>query len=138
MNNPVPPTAPRFNTKSEPGVLFKLALLQAFGSIVFSLVLYYCFDLREALSAFFGGMIASTASLYSAGRLFTARVDSEPQEILIRFYISVVIKVLFTLAMVAICIIVIKVSLLPFIIAYLLAALVINLLFLLVPQSAGG
>ena len=135
MNSSAPHQAPRFQTKSEPAVLLKLALAQIFWTIVFSAVLYYCFDAREALSALFGGIIASIASVYSAVRLFTARSGSDPQEILIRFYISVVIKVLFTLAMMAICIIVIKVSLLPFIIAYLLAAVVINLLFLLVPQA---
>jgi len=134
MNNLTPHKELRFNTKSQPSVLIKLALLQIFGTLIFSLALYYCFDKREALSALLGGLIASVATLYSAGRLFTTKHDGQAEEILLRFYLSVALKVLFTLLMMAICIIVIKVSLLPFIIAYLLAAVVINLLFLLVPH----
>ena len=135
MNNSTPHKALRFNTKSQPSVLIKLALLQTLGTLIFSLALYYCFDKREALSALLGGLIASVATLYSAGRLFTTKHDGQAEEILLRFYLSVALKVLFTLLMMAICIIVIKVSLLPFIIAYLLAAVVINLLFLLVPHQ---
>lgn len=135
MNNSTPQKELRFNTKSQPSVLIKLALLQAVGTVVFSLVLYYCFDAREALSALLGGLIACMATLYSAARLFSSKQDAEAQEILFRFYVSVALKVLFTLLMMAICIIVLKVSLLSFIIAYLLAAVVTNLLFLLVPHQ---
>ncbi len=124
------------STKSEPKVVLKLALLQMLGSFVFSLVLYFCFDTREALSALFGGLIAALASLFFAGRLFNTRsvdiqADSAASELLVRFYFSVALKALLTLALMAICIIVLKVSMLPFIIAYVLAAVVINWLFLL-------
>ncbi|MFT6045152.1 MAG: F0F1-type ATP synthase assembly protein I, partial [Arenicella sp.] len=57
--------------KSKPGLVVKLALLQTFGTVIFSLVLYYCFDTREAISGLFGGLIAAAASLFFAGRLFT-------------------------------------------------------------------
>jgi len=120
---------------SRPQELLKLALLQTIGTVFFSLVLYYCFDAREALSALFGGLIAVVGSLYSAGRLFTTKQDAAAQEILMRFYVSVVLKIMLTLLMMAICIIVIKVSLLPFIIAFLIAAVVINLLVLLLPSQ---
>jgi len=120
-------------SKTQPGVLLKLALLQTVSTAVFSIALFYCFDAREALSALFGGAIAIIGSLYSAGRLFTTKQDAIAAEILVRFYVSVILKIIFTLAMMAICLIVIKVSVLPFIIAYLLAAMVVNLLMLLVP-----
>lgn len=117
--------------------MVKLAAWQFAGTVLFGLVLYVLTDARVAVSALFGGSIAALTSLYMAGRLFTARARSgESQsapEMLVRFYVSVVLKVLFTLAMMAICIIVIKVSVAPFIIAYLVAAVAINLLFLLVP-----
>ncbi|MFT5137197.1 MAG: F0F1-type ATP synthase assembly protein I [Arenicella sp.] len=121
--------------KSKPGLVVKLAFLQTFGTAIFSLALYYCFDTREAISGLFGGLIAAAASLFFAGRLFTTKQDAQAQEILFRFYFSEAFKVLFTLAMMAICIIVVKVSMLPFIIGYLLAAVVINWLFLLVPET---
>ena len=54
---------------------------------------------------------------------------------LARFYASVVLKIVFTLAMMVICITVLKVSLLPFIIAYLIAAVIVNWLMLLVPAK---
>lgn len=122
-------------SKTQPGVLLKLALLQAVGTAVFSMAMLYCFDAREALSALFGGAIAIIGSLYSAGRLFTSKPDAIAAEMLIRFYVSVVLKIVFTLAMMVICLVVLKVSLLPFIIAYLLAAVVVNLLMLLVPAE---
>jgi len=120
-------------SKTQPGTLLKLALLQAIGTIVFSIAILICFDAFEALSALFGGVIAIIGSLYSAGRLFTTKQDAVAAEILVRFYVSVILKIIFTLAMMSICLIVIKVSILPFIIAYLLAAMVVNLLMLLVP-----
>jgi len=117
------------------GMIVKLALLQAVGTIAFSGVIFYCFDARDALSALFGGFIAVLASLYMAGRLFTSKDNRPPEEMLGRFYASVVLKAVLTLAMMAICIIVMKVSVLPFIIAYFIAAGVINWLFLLVPDQ---
>ncbi len=122
-------------SKTQPSVLLKLALLQTVGTAVFSIAMLYCFDAREALSALFGGAIAIIGSLYSAGRLFTTKQDAAAAEILVRFYVSVILKIVFTLAMMAICLVVLKVSLLPFIIAYLLAAVVVNLLMLLVPAE---
>ena len=124
------------NSKSEPKVILRLALLQAVGTIAFSLVLYFCFDTREALSALFGGLIAALASLFFAGRLFTSkqvatRQDSAAGEMLVRFYFSVALKALLTLAMMSICIIVLKVSILSFVVAYILAAVIVNWLFLL-------
>ena len=123
---------PQFESKSKPSLVLKLAFLQFFGSVVFSLVLLYCFDTREALSAFLGGSIAAIASIFFASRLFTTKNDAQATEMLVRFYFSVTFKMLFTLVMMAICIIFIKVSMLPFIIAYLIAAVVINWLFLLI------
>jgi F0F1-type ATP synthase assembly protein I len=117
-------------TKTEPKVLLKLALMQLVSTVIFSVVLLFIFDVREGLSAFFGGFIAIFGSLYSAGRLFTAKQNADAVESLRRFYASIVIKIVFTLVMVAICVIVIKVSFLPFIIAYLIAAVVVNIMAL--------
>ena len=117
------------------GMIVKLALLQMVGTLVFSAAIYYCFDDRSALSALLGGLIASISSFYMAGRLFTSKDDHEPEEMLARFYASFVLKAVFTIAMMAICIIVIKVSVLPFIIAYFIAGSVVNWLFLLVPDN---
>jgi len=122
-------------SKTQPGVLLKLALFQAFGTAIFSLAMLVCFDRFEAVSALFGGVIAIIGSVYSAGRLFTTKQEAVAAEILVRFYVSVVLKIIFTLVMMAICLIIIKVSVLPFIIAYLLAAVVVNLLMLLVPSE---
>ena len=122
-------------SKTQPRVLLTLALLQLCGTAVFSIAMLICFDAREALSALLGGAIAIIGSLYSAGRLFSTKQNAVAAEMLIRFYVSVVLKFIFTLAMMAICLIVLKVSLLPFIIAYLLSAVVINWLALLVPSK---
>jgi len=135
--------ARKFESQTKPGAMLKLASLQAIGTVVFSLGLYYCFDTREALSALFGGLIATVMSLFMAGRLFASyRIstlrDVPPGEALIRFYISAVLKILFTLAMMGICIIVIGVSILPFIIAYLIAAVIVNILFVLFDAKAGA
>jgi len=115
--------------------IVRLALLQAIATIAFSGVMAYCFDASQALSSLLGGSIAVLASLYMAGRLFTAKDNRPPEEMLGRFYASVVLKAVLTLAMMAICIIVMKVSVLPFIIAYFVAAGIVNWLFLLVPDQ---
>lgn len=117
--------------KTKPGELLKLAALQLVGTVVFSLSMYYCFDQREAISASLGGAIACFSTLFLASRLFTARENMLAEEILARFYITTVLKIIFTLAFMAFCIIVLKVAMLPFIVAYLLAALIVNWLFLL-------
>jgi len=135
MNKSKPLADRKFASKSKPGTVLKLALLQFIGTVFFSLVLYYCFDTREALSAFFGGLIAVLSSVFFAGRLFSTKQTAAAEEMLIRFYFSVAFKVLFTLAMMAICIIVIKVSMLSFIVAYLLAAVIVNWLFLLLADA---
>ena len=122
-------------SKTQPGVLLKLALLQLVGTAAFSVAMLVCFDAREALSALFGGAIAIIGSLYSAGRLFSTKQNAAAAEMLIRFYVSVVLKFIFTLAMMVICLVVLKVSLLPFIIAYLISAVLINWLVLLVPSK---
>lgn len=53
-------------------------------------------------------------------------------EMLQRFYRFEVTKILLTLTMFAICVVVLKVSVLPFIIAYVIAALIVTWLSLLV------
>lgn len=123
--------AARAMSKTRPSDLLKLALLQLVGSLAFSVVLYFCFDTREAVSAFLGGLIAVLASLFSAWQLARGGQHLQPQAMLMRFYISTILKVAFSLAMMAICVIVMKVSMLPFIIAYLLSAVVVNWLALL-------
>ena len=117
------------------GMIVKLALLQAVGTVVLSGVVYYCFDAREALSALLGGLIAALTSLYMAGRLFTSKDNRPAEEMLARFYASIVLKALLTIVMMAICIIVMKVSVLPFIVAYFVAAGIINWFFLLIPEE---
>ena len=125
-----------FNKSSNAGDMLKLALLQLISTVVFSGVMYYCFGVGDALSAFFGGGIAALMSVFMASRMFTthriAKVrDMSAKERLGRFYASALLKVLFTLLMMGIFIAVIRVSMLPFIVAYLLAAIVVNLFFLL-------
>lgn len=117
-------------TKTEPKVLLKLALIQLIFTLSFATLMWLWFDQREALSALFGGLIALFGSVYSAGRLFTIHQNIEAVDSLRRFYASIIIKIVFTLVMMAICIIVINVSFLPFIIAYLIAAVVANVLAL--------
>ncbi len=126
----------QFDINNRPSDLLKLALLQVIFTIVFALVLYYCFDARYAVSAFLGGLIASVMTLFMAGRLFSSiritRMREVPAgESLARFYLSVILKSIFTLMMMAICLIIIKVAVLPFIIAYLLSAVIINWMSLL-------
>jgi len=125
------PSEVKVEDKSNPGVVLKLALYQLGVTLVFSLLLYYCFDTRESLSALFGGVIAALANFFFAGRLFVSRKGLDAHQILRRFYRSVSMKMSFTLALFAICIIVLRVSILPFVVAYLLAAVVVNWLFLL-------
>jgi len=119
-------------SKTEPKVIVNLALLQLITAVVVAVVVYFLFDTREALSALFGGLIAAFASLFLAGRLFMAKSDIQPSEILARFYMSVALKALFTLSMMVIFIVVIKVSILAFILAYLFVAVIVNWLFLFI------
>lgn len=132
--------ARQFDINNQPSDLLKLAFLQALFTTVFAIVLYFCFDARQAVSALFGGLIASVMTLFMAGRLFSAIRISTMREVqagesLIRFYLSVVLKTVFTLIMMVICLIVIEVAVLPFIIAYLISAVIINWLCLLWLQS---
>lgn len=118
-----------------PSAMAKLAALQFVSTAFFAAGMWFCFDAHAAVSAIFGGLIAVMMSLFMSMRLLsTKRVttlrEMSAQESLIRFYISVVLKIVFTLVMMAICIIVIKVSILPFIIAFSLAAVIVNWLAL--------
>ena len=122
-------------SKTQPSVMLRLAVMQLVSTVIFALGMYYWFDAREALSALFGGAIAVIGSVYSAGRLFTTKQDASAAETLLRFYISVVLKIIFTLALMVVCMIVLKVSMLPFIISYLIAAVIVNLLVLLLPSK---
>lgn len=136
-------TVPRKIPSSNPKAMLKLAGLQAFFTLVFSLGLWFCFDLREALSALFGGLVAASMTFFMAWRLFASHRISklravEPGETLIRFYISAVLKIVFTLAMMVMFIVVIEVSILPFILAYLVAAILVNMLFLLWDANANS
>ncbi len=129
------------NKSSNASEMLKLALLQLTSTIAFSVVMYFCYGVGQSLSAFYGGLIAALMSAFMATRMFTTHRlatihDMPAAERLARFYVSVILKVLFTLMMMAIFIVVIKVSVLPFIIAYLIAAVIVNLLMLLVPSRS--
>lgn len=135
MNISEPQTGPTTGSKSRPGLIAMLAVWQLLATIILSLIFCIIFDTRVAISALLGGSIAALTSMYMAGRLFATRNVVEAPQILVRFYSSVVLKVLFTLAMMAICIVFIKVSIAPFIIAYLVAAVAVNWLFLLFAKA---
>jgi F0F1-type ATP synthase assembly protein I len=122
--------------------LLKVALLQLVATVAFALSLYLCLTLYEGISAFFGGLVAALANVYVALKARNP-VLIEPQVLQIdelapavamlqRFYRFEVTKIVLTLTMFAISILVIKVSILPFIIAYLLAALIVTWISLLV------
>ena len=119
-------------SKTEPKVIVNLALLQLITAVVTAIFVYFLFDAREALSALFGGLVAAFASFFLAGRLFMTKSDIRPGEMLARFYLSVALKALFTLSMMVIFIVVMKVSILSFIFTYLLVALIVNWLFLFI------
>jgi len=135
MNNSEPLEVRGSGSQARPGLIAKLALLQLLATIVLSLVFCIVFDTRVAVSALFGGLIAALTTLYMAGRLFATRNLVQAPQILVRFYSSVVLKVLFTLLMMAVCIVLIKVSIVPFIVAYLVAAVAVNWLFLLLAEA---
>ncbi len=131
------------NKSSNAGSMLLLALMQLISTLVFSGVMFFCYGLGEALSAFFGGMIAVLMSAFMATRMFTTHRVAMMREMpagerLQRFYAAAILKVLFTLMMMGILIVVIKVSMLPFIIAYLIAAVVVNLCFLLYDAKRGS
>lgn len=121
-------------------VLLQLALLQLICSLAFALVLYVCFTAFVGLSALLGGLIAVLANVYVALKVRRA-VEPTPEAsdelapsvfMLQQFYRFEVSKVILTLTMFAISVLVIKVSILPFIIAYLVVALIVTWLALLV------
>ena len=127
----------RVNRSSNAGAMLKLALLQMTSTLAFSGGMFYCFGVADGLSALFGGSIAALMSVFMATRMFTTHRlattrEMSPNERLARFYAAALLKVLFTLMMMGILIVVIKVSMLPFIIAYLIAAVIVNLCFLLI------
>lgn len=139
MNKPVTshgsPFTKQVESRSRPDLIAKLAVTQLLVTIVLGVVLYFSTDLLNALSALAGGIIAAAANLYMALRMWSGKRNQPAPEMLARFYTSVVLKVLFTLSMMVISIIVIKVSIAPFIISYLMVAVAVNLLFLLVPTN---
>lgn len=120
--------------------MLQLALLQLTCSIAFALTLYVCFTAYVGLSALLGGLVATIATVYVALKVRKPVPPASPASdelapavyMLQRFYRFEVSKVILTLTMFAISVFVIKVSILPFIIAYLLAALIVTWLALLV------
>lgn len=130
----------RFNKSSNAGEMLKLALLQMLSTVAFSVGIYYCFDLGDALSAMFGGAIPALMSAFMATRMFTTHRLAKAREMsgnerLARFYAAAVLKVVFTLMMIGIMIVFIKVSMPPFIIAYVISAVIVNLCFLLITDA---
>ena len=121
-------------SKQTSAMIVKLACLQLVATLCFSAVIYYCYDAHQAISALLGGLIAVLSSVYMAGRLFKSR-GRPAEEMLGLFYSSVVLKAVFVITMMAICIIVVKVSFLSFIVSYFVSAAVVNWLFLLVPDK---
>ncbi len=126
----------RFNQRSNAGSMLILALLQMISTVAFSGVMYYGYGIGASLSAFFGGSIAALMSAFMAARMYTThRIAAvrimTANERLARFYATALLKVLFTLLMMGILIAVIKVSMLPFIIAYLISAVLVNWCYLL-------
>lgn len=117
--------------KSDASGVFKLALLQVVVSLIVSLAVYFWLSRDAAVSALLGGLICAAANLFFAGRLFVSAPDLSAESIVRRFYRSESLKILFTLTMFFICIAIVKVPILPFIIMYLIAAVLLNWLFLL-------
>lgn len=122
-------------SKSRPDLIVKLALAQLIATLLVGLTFWVFFDTRSAISALFGGSVVVLANLYMAARMRVRNKPLEATKMLARFYTSIILKGLFTLAMMAIFIIFIKVSIAPFIITYLMVAVAINMLFLLVPTN---
>ncbi|RBP53783.1 ATP synthase subunit I [Arenicella xantha] len=122
-------------SKSRPDLIAKLALAQLAATLVVSLLFWAFVDTPSSISALFGGLVVALANFYMAARMRVKSNTQEASQMLARFYASVILKVLFTLAMMVIFIIFIKVSIAPFIITYLLVAVAINMLFLLVPTN---
>lgn len=115
------------------------------ATLTFSLTIYVCFTAYEGLSALLGGGIAVLANLYIALKARTSVIRDQLEQpdasvdemapavmMLQRFYQFEVTKVLLTLTMFAIAVFVIQVAILPFTIAYLIAALIVTWLSLLV------
>ena len=120
-----------------------MALWQAFAAVLMALLTWLLCNAYEAVSAALGGLTASLATLFMAlkARAQTSLTLHDNDEqiavgLLQQFYRSEVSKIVLTLAMFVICIIVIKVSVAAYVIAYLVAALVVNWLTLLILHRA--
>ena len=132
---------PKATSNNTPAALYQLALAQGICTTAFALGMLYCFGIYEAISACIGGLVALSANLYLAVKMHKAVLlqetnakteQQEPLGMLQRFYRFEVLKIVFTVTMFVIAVVVIQVSILPFIIAYVLAALVVTWLSLLV------
>lgn len=138
--NQTPQKTCQTDPSSNASQMFKLASLQMVSTLVFSGLMYFCYSTGDALSALFGGSIAALMSVFMATRMFTTHRlasvrDMTATERLARFYASAILKVFITLLMMGLFIAVIKVSMLPFIVAYLIAAVIMNLFFLLMSPA---
>lgn len=112
-------------------IVVRLSCWQAIFTILFAFGMFVFVGKHEAVSALMGGFICSLANLFFAGRLFSSQSEQPPKQMLRRFYRSEALKIVFTLTMFIIAMSIAKVALLPFIVSYLLAALIVNWLFLL-------
>ena len=112
----------------------KLSFWQLAAAAMLAIGFGFAMNRAAGLAALLGGLISALANLFFAGRLLTSGHVSEqstPEAKLHRFYRSETMKIIFTLSMFVICLVIVKVPVLPFIIAYLVCAWAINWVFLL-------
>lgn len=114
-------------------LMMKLVLSQAIVTVVISVICLVFYDLRVTLSVFFGGLVPTLANLFVLCRLYLNRNKVlSAKTMLDRFYRSESMKMTLTLAMLVLLIAVVKVAVLPFVIAYFVVALLVNWFFLLI------
>jgi F0F1-type ATP synthase assembly protein I len=124
-------------------VLIGLLVWQLIATLLGAFVTYFWFDQFTAVSFLLGGLACVLANFFAfASFLFKrskqssqAVFESNAKLMVFRFYMRETIKIVFTLLIFAICILLLKVDILAFIIAYLISAVIVNWLYLLSTSS---
>lgn len=121
-------------------VLLGLLVWQLVATILGALISYFWFGQFTAVSFLLGGFACVFANLFAFASFLLKRNTNadEPSNaklMVFRFYMRETMKIVFTLLIFAICILLLKVDILAFIIAYLISAVLINWLYLLSSSS---
>ena len=100
---------------------FRVVALQSLASLLAAAIAAPVTGLAAAQAVLLGGLIATSANLVMAWRVFGGRVERDPKRILSRMLLGEMLKFAVTVLAFAVALVTLKAAFLPLIVGYLAA-----------------